>query len=151
MLNDKVCRRSRWQHKFGLFCLMNTFFVNTNGRKLHTSMSFLSITIVRENQLNALCRHATEVHNRSLYRPCHTEYFHPLSKHCQLSASTSLAASLELFIICTIPTVHSSSYWLTSNIVFYHKQFLSDTTTLSPCFALTVSCRINRSFWNTDL
>lgn len=78
---------------------------------------------------------ATEVHNVSLYRPCHTEYFHPLSKHCQLSASTSLAASLELFIICTIPTVYSSFYWLTSNTVFYHKQFLSDTTSLSPCFA----------------
>lgn len=41
-----------------------------------------------------------------------------------MSANTSLAGSLELFIICPIPTVYSSFYWLTISMVSYHKLLL---------------------------
>lgn len=125
MLNGKVCKRSRWQHRFGMFCLTNTFFVTTKGTILHTCIFLLNNHFEKNQCVMQTC-------NRNLYRPCPTEYFHPLSKHCQLSTNTSLAAYLELFVICAIPTVYSSFYWFTIQC------FITSSccqTLLSHCFA----------------
>lgn len=139
MLNDKVCRRSRWQHKFGLFCLMTTFFVNTNGRKLHTSMTFLSITIVRENQLNALCRHATEVRNRSPQR----KSLQTLSHRVLPSSQQTLSVVCKHLTSCLFRTVYNlyDSYSLQLFLLINQQySILSQAVPVRHYFSVSLLC-----------